>query len=115
MLDRCETFGAYTVAVAIVLSVLCCANLALASQTTPPVSNNTAVIGIAPVGNDLSLIDIGGFLRLLGGYLRVGVGASATSSAPPVVEINNLHDGDKPERERRDGHRVELADLVGDP
>ncbi len=79
-------FGAYTVAVAIVLSVLCCANLALASQTTPPVSNNTAVIGIAPVGNDLSLIDIGGFLRLLGGYLRVGVGASATSSAPPVVE-----------------------------
>ena len=58
-----RAFGAYAVAIAIVLSVLSCANLALASQTIPPVSNNIAIIGIAPVGNDLSLIDIGGFLR----------------------------------------------------
>ena len=66
-------FGAYAIAVAIVLSVLCCATFALASQTTPPVSNNTATIGTAPVGNDLSLIDIGGFLRQVGGFIRIGI------------------------------------------
>ncbi len=64
-----------------VFSVLCSANLALASQTTPPVSNNTAIIGIAPVGNDLSLIDIGGFLRLLGGFFRIGVSPATTTTS----------------------------------
>ena len=78
-------FGAYAIAVAIVLSVLCCANLALASQTTPPVPDNTAAIGTAPVGNDLSLIDIGGFLRLLGGFLRIGISASGTTGGAAYV------------------------------
>ncbi len=65
-------FGAYAVAVAIVLSVFCCANLAFASQTVTPIST-TAAIGTAPVGDDLSLIDIGGFLRQVGGFIRIGI------------------------------------------
>ena len=65
-------FGAYAVAVAIVLSVLCCANLALASNTTLTIPSSAA-IGTAPVGDDLSLIDIGGFLRQVGGFIRVGI------------------------------------------
>lgn len=75
--------NSYLAAAAIVLSVLCCADLAFASQTTPPVSNNTAVIGVAPVGNDLSLIDIGGFLRLVGGFLGIGVAAGGADTTPP--------------------------------
>ncbi len=86
-------FRAYAVAVAIVLSVICCANLALASQTTPPVSNNTAVIGNAPVGNDLSLIDVGGFLRLLGGFLRIGVGASTATTSTACPQGTSYPDG----------------------
>ncbi len=74
-------------AVATVLSVLCCANFALASQTTPSVSSNTAAIGIAPVGNDLALIDIGGCLRFVGGFLRSGISgpSSGGSSSNNVV------------------------------
>ena len=77
-------FGAYAIAVAIVLSVLCCANFALASQTTPPVSNNTAAIGTAPVGDDLSLVDVGGFLRLVGGFFRIGITGGSTADTPAV-------------------------------
>ena len=69
-------FGAYAIAVAIVLSVLCCASLALASDTTTP----STTIGSAPVGNDLSFIDIGGFLQLLGGFFRIGVTAPSSGS-----------------------------------
>ena len=69
-------FGAYAIAVAMALSVLGCANLALASNTTFTIPS-TAAIGNAPVGNDLSLIDIGGFLRLLGGFIRIGITAAS--------------------------------------
>ena len=83
-------FGAYAIVVAIVLSVLCCANLALASETTSLTSNNTATISTAPVGNDLSLIDIGGFLRLAGGFLGIGNAAegSGADTTPPTSPTN---------------------------
>jgi len=74
----------HAVTIAIILACTFSASPAFASQ--PGVLNgndgvsSTVSVGRAPVGDDLAFNGLGGFLRFVGGFFRLGVATSATAS-----------------------------------
>jgi hypothetical protein len=82
-----KTLAAYIIPI-IVLCSLYCANVAFASVNLStngtPQLHTDASINHAPVGEDLAFYSLGGFLRMIGGFFRLGVSVASSPSACPM-------------------------------